>query len=476
MPFDPPEDGRVPPQSLEAEQALLGAVLSNAAVFDRVCDHVAADDFAHPGHGALWAEIARVSERGATPTPITLQSFANDCPDLEAAGGARYLVTLMGSCVTTFNTPEYARVIADYAHRRRLMGIGRELEINAHSHDLETTAAAIQEQAEAALLEVADAGPGRSATLHVSQAIDLALEQMEAAHKQRAPTGLLTGYPDLDRLLGGIADDELVILAGRPSMGKSALAMSLAWRVAEAGTAADFYSAEMGPDGLAERLVSAQAEVGLSDLKQGRCSPERFERVLAVRDAFARVPLYIQDCAGISVAAIRSRARRMKRRHGIGLIVVDYLQILSQTRGERSENRTQEITKISAGLKALAKELRVPVIALSQLSRAVEQREDKRPLLSDLRESGAIEQDADKVVFVYRDEYYLDRSEPSPREGEAADAFRDRLARHSERLGAVRNVMEVIVAKNRRGGIGTARLFFHAPTQRIEPLCREETR
>jgi len=473
-PIDDPTDVRLPPHSTEAEQGLLGAILTQPRTLDQVVDVVRPEHFTHGAHAALYAEILRRSEAGRGFDPVTLKEFANNDPDLAEVGGQRYLAGLITGVVNVRNAPEYARIVADFARRRRLIEIGYTLVDQAFSTDIEETAEQIQEATEAELLEVAQSSTGRAETVHVSDAAAQALDQFEAAHKNRAPVGLLTGFADLDRRLGGIAEDEMVILAGRPSMGKSALGMAIAWSVSRAGLPADFYSAEMGPDSLAERMVSAEARVSLSDLKQGRCSDADFEAAVMARRAFDGLPLYIQDCAGITVGAIRSRARRMKRRHDIGLIVVDYLQILGAARGERSENRTQEVTKISAGLKAIAKELRVPVLVLSQLSRAVEQREDKRPQLADLRDSGSIEQDADKVMFVYRDEYYLERAEPKPRDGEGNDKYQQRVAAHAERLGAARNVMEVIVAKNRRGSVGTARLYFNAATQRIEDLARED--
>ena len=477
------EDGegtgyRTPPHNFEAEMALLGTVLTNNRAYERVSDFLEPDHFADARHGRIYAACARLIEAGQMADPVTLKNFFEQDGSLDAIGGTEYLVRLAGSVVTFVNALDYARTIHDRYLRRQLINIAEDMAERAFGYDLDSTAHNQIEQAEEGLFELAttgEYGAGFQAFAHV---LKEAIEMAEAAYKRDGRvSGVSTGFIDLDDILGGMHKGELVILAGRPSMGKTALATNIAFRAAKAyreeedeegrlgpvdGAVVGFFSLEMAAEELATRILAEEAEVPSHRIRRGEIGHDDFPRLVQAAQALSSAPFFIDDTAALTVSAMRTRARRLKRLHGLSLIVVDYLQLMRPSAGVRPENRVQEIAEITRSLKAVAKELDVPVLALSQLSRAVESRDDKRPLLADLRESGNIEQDADVVMFVFREEYYLGRQEPP--------AGTEKHIEWQETMNKVHSMAEIIVAKQRNGPVGTKKLFFRPELTRFEDL------
>jgi replicative DNA helicase len=478
---------RTPPHNIEAEQALLGAILLNNATFHRVAEFLLPEHFAEGVHGRIFGAIAKLIERGQIANPVTLKNLFDQDGALAEIGGAQYLARLATSVVTIINAEDYGRTIYDLYLRRQLIGIGEDTVNDAYNHDLDRPASAQIEQAEKKLFDLAVSGQYEGGFRAFSHALTEAITMAETAFKRSGrTTGVSTGFTDLDRLLGGLHPSDLVILAGRPSMGKTALATNIgfnaakAWRptrgpdgkvTSEDGAVIGFFSLEMSAEQLATRVLSEESGVASDRIRRGDVSHDDFAKFVQASQKLASVPIFIDDTPALTITGLRTRARRLLRQQGLGLIIVDYLQLL---RGgpDGAENRVQEISEITRGLKALAKELNVPVLALSQLSRAVEQREDKRPMLADLRESGSIEQDADVVMFVFREEYYLSRGEPTRRPEENDDKFNERYARWQERLEQVHGTGEVIIAKQRHGPIGKVTLRFDGETTRFDNFVR----
>jgi replicative DNA helicase len=470
---------RTPPHNLEAEQALLGTILVNNVAHERVGEIVHPGHFYDPVHGRIYAAISTLINRGQIADPKTLRGVFENDPALASLGGAQYLVNLAASVITIINAEDYARLIHDLYLRRSLITLGEDVVNEAFKHDLEQPATTQIEKTEQRLFELAKTGELDRGFLKLERALVASLKMAEEAHKRDSHvTGVTTGLRDLDRKLGGLQRSDLVILAGRPSMGKTALATNIAFNAARAfyeteskeGAAVAFFSLEMSSEQLATRLLGEHSNVPSDKIRRGEIKSEDFTRFIEASKILSRAPLYIDDTPGLSVASLRTRARRLKRMvPNLGLIVIDYLQLLHGS-ARRDDNRVQEVSEITRGLKALAKELDIPVMALSQLSRAVEMREDKKPQLADLRESGSIEQDADVVMFVYREEYYHSRSEPTRRADEDENKFNTRHARWMERGEEVRNVAEVLIAKQRHGPIGTVELHFDGPFTRFSNL------
>ena len=488
---------RKPPQNVEAEQALLGAILIDNAGFDRVSTFLEPDHFHVPVHGRIFEAARSLIARGRVADPLTLKSYFEAENALADVGGAHYLARLAASAVSLVHTEDYGRAIRDLSTRRGLVRIGEETTEAAYDARVEAPPAALVEQAEARLYELAETGRGEGGFRALSDVMTEAVAIAESAYKRDGRlAGIATGLTDLDDAVGGLAPSDLVILAGRPSMGKTALAASIALRAASrhrtepgedgedsamaaprggaAASAVDgavvgFFSLEMSGEQLATRILAARAGLRADEIRRGQLSDEQFARLVDAARALAAAPLFIDDTPALTVPALRARARRLKRKHGLSLVVVDYLQLMRPSRGH--DSRVLEIGEITQGLKAIAKDLDLPVLALSQLSRAVEQREDKRPMLSDLRESGTIEQDSDIVMFIFRESYYLERSEPQPRGDEAADRFDARHARWVERCEEQHGRAEVIVAKHRHGPIKTVALRFEAETVSFDDLA-----
>lgn len=466
---------RIPPHNFEAEQALLGAVLLSNRAYEKVSEFLRPEHFADPVHGRIFAACGKLIERGQMANPVTLKTFFEGDGGLTEIGGTPYLAQLANSVVSVINAEDYGKLVFDLHLRRELIGLGEDLVNTAFAADLDSTAMDQIGSAEAKLYDLATTGQTEGGFEDFKSILVGAIAGAEAAHKRQGQlSGVPTGLIDMDSKLGGLHESDLLILAGRPSMGKTALATNIAFNAAYAykeevdslgrkkcvdGAITAFFSLEMSSEQLATRILAEQAEIASHKIRQGEMSNEEFERLVVAAQNLHRLPLYIDDTPALSISAVRTRARRLQRQHGLNLIIIDYLQLLRGS-SANSENRVQEVSEITRGLKALAKELSVPVIALSQLSRAVEQREDKRPQLSDLRESGSIEQDADVVMFVFREQYYLERAEPGQRPEESQDKFNERHSKWQERCEEVWNTAEVIIAKQRHGPVGTVRLSF----------------
>ncbi len=467
---------REPPHNFDAEQALLGAVLVNNLAYGRVSEFLQPGHFAHAAHGRIFEACSKLIEKGQIANPLTLKNLFDQDSELEAIGGAQYLARLAASATTIINAADYGRIIFDLHLRRQLIDIGETVVNDAFDHDPEGNASVQIEIAEQRLFELATTGQSDSGFQAFSDVLTKTVDMAEAAYKREGSlTGVATGFTDLDKMLGGMQPSDLIILAARPSMGKTALATNIAYNAARAyqraleegrhetdaagrkkvldGAVVGFFSLEMAAEQLATRMLAETAEVDSDRIRKGELTTEDFNKVVQASRALSRMPFFIDDTPALSVSALRTRARRLQRQHGLSMIVIDYLQLARPTAGGRAqENRVQEISDITRGLKALAKELNVPVIALSQLSRAVENREDKRPQLADLRESGSIEQDADVVMFIYRPEYYISRLEP--------DAGTEKHQEWQQKMEDVHNLAEVIIGKQRHGPTGTVRLQF----------------
>jgi replicative DNA helicase len=464
---------RIPPYNPEAEQAVLGSLLINNATFDGVADFLQPGHFGNAMHGRIFAAIGKLVERGGVANPITLRTLFDQDGALAEIGGAQYLARLAANAPMMGNAEDYGRAVHDLHLRRELIGVGEDIVNHAFKADLDDPAGEQLARAEARLYALAETGRADRGFSPFDGALDNAIRDAETAFKRGGGTvGVATGLVDLDLMLGGLHRSDLVILAGRPSMGKTALATNIAFYATDANHAAKvgFFSLEMSATQLARRILGEVSGVGSDRIRRGELAREHFAGFLEVQRQIKGRALEIDDTPALSVAALRSRARRLKRRKGLDLLVVDYVQLLQPVRlpGSRGpENRVQEVAEITRGLKALAKELEVPVLALSQLSRAVESREDKRPILADLRESGAIEQDADVVMFIYREEYYRSRAEPTRRDGESTEKFNDRHVDWSDRCAKVRNLAEIIIAKQRHGPTGIVKLHFDHQTTRF---------
>ncbi len=455
------------PHNLEVEQALLGAILANNDAINRV-SFLEPSHFFDPLHQRVFDTLRTLTDRGQLAIPATLKTYMENDEGLQAVGGAQYLARLSAAATSAAHAEDYGRTVHDLFLRRELILIGEESAATASTPDTDLSAMDQIENTEMALFSLAENGENDQGFKPFKTSISDAVENIEAAVKSDGHlTGVATELDKLDELLGGLHKSDLIILAGRPSMGKTALATNMAFNAARryrraelAGEDADksggavvgFFSLEMSADQLAARMLSEQAEIPSEKLRRGQLNNTQFQDLAHAAQEIEDIPFYIDDTPALSISAILSRARRLKRQKGLSMIVIDYLQLARSSGRERIDNRVQEISEITRGLKAMAKSLDVPVLALSQLSRAVEQREDKRPMLSDLRESGSIEQDADVVMFVYREEYYHERRQP---EMNTADH-----AAWMERGEQIRGVAEVIVGKQRHGPTGTARLHF----------------
>jgi replicative DNA helicase len=478
---------RTPPANTDAEQQLLGAILVNNAAFHRVASFLRPEHFAEGAHSRIYAAIEKMIERGQLASGVTLKNYFDQDGALAEIGGAAYLARLAASVVTIINVEDHARQIHDLHLRRQLITIGEDMVNDAHGFDLDKPASHQIEGHERRLFELATTGEFERGFRSFREALKEAIDQAESAFKRSGrTTGVPTGFVDLDKLLGGLHPSDLVVIAGRPSMGKTAIATNIGFNAARAyrpapgasgaaataedGARVGFFSLEMSSEQLATRILAEESGVSSNDIRKGEVSRDDLYRFIEASQRLSSVPFFIDDTPALSIAGLRTRARRLRRIHGLDLIIVDYLQLIRGTGDARGDNRVQEISEITRGLKTLAKELDLPVIALSQLSRAVEQREDKRPMLSDLRESGSIEQDADVVMFVFREEYYLARSEPVRRPEENDEKFGDRYERWHQRLQEVTGTAELMVAKQRHGPIGSVKLRFDHETTRFESL------
>lgn len=458
---------RSPPHNIDAEMALLGSILANNKSFETVSEFLAEEHFIDPIHQRIYSVIKSLIDSGKVADPITLTNYFEQDGELEKIGGKAYLARLASAMAPIIDIKDYGQLIYDLSNRRELIDIGEHIVNQSYKIELDQTSIDIIEESEQKLFHLAEAGISQDDFKPLGDMILAAIDSAEVAFKRDSHiTGVTTGLRDLDKKMGGLHPSDLLILAGRPSMGKTALATKLAFEAANAykeeydeqgnlkpteGARVAFFSLEMSAEQLALRLLSEKTKVASDRIRRGDIQSKDFEKFVEASQILSKVPLYIDDTPGLTVPAIRNRARRLKRQKGLDFIIIDYLQLV-QSSGKAGENRVQAVSDITRGLKILAKELNVPVIALSQLSRGPEQREDKRPQLADLRESGSIEQDADVVLFIFREEYYLAREQPP--EGT------EKHLMWQEKMAKVHNVAEVIVAKQRHGPIGTVKVFF----------------
>ena len=484
---------RLPPSNTQAEQALLGALLANNKAYDRVSEFLAPEHFADPLHGRIFQAITRRVEAGQLADAITLRAEFEHSGLLDEVGGAAYLGQLLTAMVGIINAGEYGRSIHDAWLRRQLIDIGETVVNNAFGAQPELDGARQIEASEEMLFRLATDKGQDGGFVTFERALTDAIGIAEKAfHRAGAVAGLTTGLRDLDKKTGGMHPSDLLILAGRPGMGKTALATKIAFGAARAlmqearerqagaglGQGAEIqpkgsvaiFSLEMSAEQLATRLLSEEARVSGERIRRGEIGQKEFDRFIQVSRELATLPLHIDDTPAITLSALRTRCRRLARTKGLSLIVIDYLQLMRPTVGTRPESRVQEVSQITQGLKAIAKELEVPVLALSQLSRSVESREDKRPQLSDLRESGSIEQDADAVMFIYRDEYYLQQRAPKQMAFDSEDKYHTAMDKWQRDMEQVHNRAELLLEKQRHGPTGKIDLFFEGEFTRFANL------
>ncbi len=472
---------REAPNNIEAEQALLGAVLVNNDAFYRVSDFLKSAHFYEPLHRKIFDVAAELIRMGKIANPVTLKTFLPAEEKVGELSVAQYLARLAAEAVTVINAADYGRAIYDLATRRALITVGEEMVNLAYDAPVDLSPQDQIEDAERRLFELAETGRYDGGFESFTDAVKTAVDMANAAFMRDGHlSGIATGMRDLDRRMGGLQPSDLVVLAGRPGMGKTSLATNIAFNIAHGYKAAPqadgsfkaanggvvgFFSLEMSSEQLATRIISEQTEIPSSKIRRGEITEYDFEKLVGCSQMMQKIPLYIDQTGGISIAQLAARARRLKRQRGLDIVVIDYIQLMQGTSARAAQNRVQEITEITTGLKALAKELGVPIIALSQLSRQVEGRDDKRPQLSDLRESGSIEQDADVVLFVFREEYYLKNREPKPGSPEYLQWESD--------MNEARGKAEVIIAKQRHGPTGTVGLSFQGEFTRFSDLAED---
>ncbi len=478
-----PDDAyRTPPHNLEAEQALLGAILVNNDAADRVQGFLLPDHFFEAVHARIYEAAATLIRAGKLASPVTLKTYFDNDATLKEIGGPAYLGRLAAAATTIINAEEYGRTVYELAQRRKLIGIGTDLVNEAFDTVVEDTSKDLIERAEQTLYEMAETGKYGQGFQPFGRALTDAVDMAANAYQRDGGlSGISSGLKDLDEKMGGLQSSDLIILAGRPAMGKTALGTNIAYHVAKAykaehqtdgsvkvadGGVVAFFSLEMSSEQLATRIIAEQASISSERIRRGKITEEEFGRIVEVSRELQSLPLYIDATGGLTIAQVAARARRLKRQRGLGLLVVDYLQLLTGSSRRAAEGRVQEVSEITVGLKALAKELNVPILALSQLSRQVENRDDKRPQLSDLRESGSIEQDADVVLFIYREEYYLTRKEPKPNTTE--------YQQWQDDMNKVHGVAEVIIGKQRHGPTGIVKLQFEASLTRFQNLAQDD--
>ena len=483
----PLAQGRTLPANLEAEAAFLGAVLIDNKVIEELTVALRPDHFHAPVHQRIYERVLKLIDRNATASPVTLKPYFDGDESFKELGGTTYLAQLTADGQGLLASRELSQQIYDLALLRQLVSVGRELVEDALDTSDDVAPLEMIAQAEASLYAVAEGEASTSQATDFRSASLVALKLAEAAMNSGGGlSGKTTGLEVIDEKTAGLHNSDLIILAGRPGMGKTSLATNIAFNCAEEhlrhqreggpfnyGAPVAFFSLEMSADQLATRILAEQAEISSESLRSGKISRDEFHALSRASQRLNELPLYIDDTPALTIAALRSRARRLKRRHGIGLIVVDYLQLL-QGSGRANDNRVNEISEISRGLKTLAKELELPVIALSQLSRAVEQREDKRPMLSDLRESGSIEQDADMVWFIYRADYYHEASRPDFPTPESPVDVQEKYKIWEERYLELKNKATMIVAKQRHGSTGNVPLLFHSEITKFSSPAKRD--
>ncbi|MEL6548705.1 MAG: replicative DNA helicase [Pseudomonadota bacterium] len=467
------------PHSIEAEQQLLGAILTNNDLYDRVASVIGPEHFYDPVHARIWETAAARITKNALASPVTLKAFLEDDEGLKELGGPAYLARLAGAAISAFAARDYAQMIYDLAIRRELIAVGHDIADRAARMDVASEPREQIVEAEQVLYKLAEQGQSDTGFQSFLKAVTDAVQVANAAYQRDGGlAGVSTGLIDMDKKLGGLHRSDLLILAGRPSMGKTSLATNIAYNIAKAykrglthdgqegavnGGVVGFYSLEMSAEQLAARILSEAAEIPSEQIRRGDMTEGEFRRFVEAAKQLESCPLFIDDTPALPISQLAARARRLKRTHGLDVLIVDYLQLVRPASAK--DSRVNEVSEITQGLKAIAKELDIPVIALSQLSRQVEARDDKRPQLSDLRESGSIEQDADVVMFVFREEYYAEREKPG-------DDKLDAMAEWQERMERLHGKAEVIIGKQRHGPIGTVELSFEGRFTRFGNLVK----
>ena len=448
------------PKNVEAEQTILGSILANNEIFDEITDQLDENYFFDPIHQKIYKIISNLISKGLLANPVTIKNFFNSKDELIEIGGIDYLIKLTKVSTTKNQIKYYSQLLSDLYIRRQLINISEETLEESKNKDLEISGTNILENTERKLFEIAERGEFRRSFVTFRDALKETIDMATAAYKNdQGIVGVPSGLSDLDDRLGGLHKQDLIIIAGRPSMGKTALATNIAFNASlnikkkDLKTSVAFFSLEMSSEQLSTRILAEQSRVKSNDIRRGKINQDDFERFIEASKNLETLPLHIDDTPAITISALSNRARRLKRKEGLDLIVIDYIQLMKSS-GYRNEGRVLEIAEITQGLKALAKELDVPVLALSQLSRQVEQREDKKPQLSDLRESGSIEQDADVVMFVFREQYYLEKQEPKPGTAEHVE--------WQEKMSQIHNEAEIIIGKQRHGPTGVIKLEFES--------------
>ena len=442
------------PSNIEAEQALIGSILVNNDIIDEIASIINNKEFYDPLHSKIYEFVEKLHNKGMIANPITLKSAFENENSLSEVGGTEYLVKLTRFSSSVRQCIDYAKIIHEKFVKRELVKISENLSEESMDESLEKSGEDIIQNTEKLLFDLAERGAFSQSYSEFGKALDLTLEMATNAMKNdQGIVGIPTGLTDLDERLGGLHKSDLVIIAGRPSMGKTALATNIAFYAAKKNSVVAFFSLEMSSEQLSTRIVSEQSRIKSNDIRRGKITEEEMNRLIETSRNIHELPMLIDETPAITISTLSNRARRIKRLHGLDLIVVDYIQLMSAG-SRRYDGRVQEISEITQGLKALAKELNVPALALSQLSRAAEQRDDKRPQLSDLRESGSIEQDADVVMFVYREEYYLERKEPKLGSIEHAEW----QSKMNEILGSA----DIMIGKQRHGPTGNVKVEFEA--------------
>ncbi len=473
---------RSAPHNIEAEQALLGAILVNNEAYYRVSDFLEPQHFFDPLHQQIYALASDLIRAGKVATPVTLKTFLPTDLDIGGLNINQYLARLAAEATSVINTADYGRTIGDLSTRRNLIRIGEDMVNVAFDAPVDFAPREQIEDAERRLYEIAESNRFGSGFQRFAQALTTAVDMAARAFEREGKlSGLATGMKDLDAKMGGLQSSDLIIVAGRPGMGKTALATNIAYNVARAwhgdtrvdghmqtldGGIVGFFSLEMSAEQLATRIISERTGIPSSVIRRGGITEADFEKIKDVSIELQNLPFYVDETGGLTIAQLAARARRLKRQRGLDLLVIDYIQLLQGSRSKANESRVQEVTEITTSLKALAKELNVPIMALSQLSRQVESRDDKRPQLSDLRESGSIEQDADVVMFVFREEYYLSNKEPRP-------GSEEHLKWQTE-MAVVHGKAELIIGKQRHGPTGTVQLSFDAAVTRFDDLAQSD--
>src|SRR6187455_428910 len=473
---------RSAPHNIEAEQALLGAILVNNEAFYRVSDFLEPAHFFEPIHQKVYQLARDLIRAGKLATPVTLKTFLDASIDIGGLTVSQYLARLAAEATTIINAEDYGHTVYDLSIRRALIQVGEDMVNVAYDAPVDFSPRNQIEDAERRLYELAETGRYDGGFQRFAQALTTAIDMAAHAFQRDGKlSGVATGLDDLDRMMGGLQQSDLIILAGRPGMGKTALATNIGYNIAKAhraevqadgtmksvnGGVVGFFSCEMSAEQLATRILAEQTRIASSMIRRGGIKQEEFDKIRDYTIELEHLPLYVDETGGLSISQLTARARRLKRQKGLDDIVVDYIQLLQGSGKRGNENRVQEVTEITTNLKALAKELNVPIIALSQLSRQVENRDDKRPQLSDLRESGSIEQDADVVMFVFREEYYLSNKEPRP--------GTDEHIKWQTEMAAVHAKAEIIIGKQRHGPTGTVQLQFDAAVTRFGDLSPED--